>query len=1063
MSKYLQLLEDIAKTREVALRCGYRLHALQGIETSALSELVPVDSPRPTTSAVGTTQLQKPKRVPASAVQAHPTAPSKAMSAGRASVRITEGGKKLVDFRLPVPASGPATVNDSDDESNAGETNTNSITNALPNKSAPQSIFTQRSPTGVRGMVDGTDFDNQGDTESIRKDSAWYQGMVAYGKQVGASVVLAKVARLQRRAAEFAASTKVYDEQLQRMKPQEQDFTIFDKSSKFMNNQHRETLEGIELAPVGHPLHIYRSHNPSVIPLSNILNQLLCVHLPIVLASLGLAPTTIAPADLDLPLLGFWPSLSGPLPPDAVQAFARLTVGCSPIGCRYSHLDMYSDEELGITVLNTERLLIAKSNESVMKVTRSSTNTGSKSSRVLIDDRSHHCTQFAMLGAVSLPLTPSVPGGALCTVPSALALAADALSAQDAASVLATLVHASPVIPDPSDTTRIACDGYHGGVENLLSNFLIAMLGPSFESAEWGQAHLAPVSDWAGFKPGDEAASLLFLGSFLRICRHFAHLEGENDKENESVTDELQGPVSLACAIRAVSAVFGARSSAEDILKRCAQLNVSNHISRGATNASKHSHEPNDSALQELIAAINVTLSMVGLGVTGTVPDPAPSGDAVLLPLPLPVGPAPSGPFLRGTHGGTMHVQAVLADLASVPTVSFNNTIGANSRIQPIIASLDEHASELGQRRALFYQMQEFDVKRDGVLLPPPDASRLRAADQASAPVPLSRFHNADGHLRYYLEVVYPEKCEQSMRSMWERTRAARKCLGYDDEKFERKLQRRETKRAEAAQQKLLEERVARNQRLAQQGSSWFRGHRAVDASPLSSGFACESKTTVTNDKFSEDDYDSSDDETCLGVNASRAEAHSGDGELANALHETLTLYELQQRQQLQSNRNTKINGKKTPDDSPVSLPPLFPVRRFSAGDALPSDMWPSALSSTDQYLTCFCVDPVELALRLLPWHWRQRRRVCIWVRLNELWLTCDPHGAGVIGRGRWIELLSTMTAELGLPRIDIRDAELRWLRAVDGGVDSSDGGMTFTAFAKELTQLVAEGTLNRL
>ena len=59
-----------------------------------------------------------------------------------------------------------------------------------------------------------------------------------------------------------------------------------------------------------------------------------------------------------------------------------------------------------------------------------------------------------------------------------------------------------------------------------------------------------------------------------------------------------------------------------------------------------------------------------------------------------------------------------------------------------------------------------------------------------------------------------------------------------------------------------------------------------------------------------------------------------------------------------------------------------------------------------------------------------------------------------------WLTLVESLQAESGDNSIDMVEAERRWLRAVDSESGSSDGGMTFVAFATELNLSAEEGLL---
>ena len=136
----------------------------------------------------------------------------------------------------------------------------------------------------------------------------------------------------------------------------------------------------------------------------------------------------------------------------------------------------------------------------------------------------------------------------------------------------------------------------------------------------------------------------------------------------------------------------------------------------------------------------------------------------------------------------------------------------------------------------------------------------------------------------------------------------------------------------------------------------------------------------------------------------------------------------------------------------------MFTAAPLPRGAPLPPELWPHVLSGAAGGMQ---VNPVLLAIRLLPLHLLQRRRVCQMIRLNQLWCACNPHGSAVLGRGPWLTLVESLKAESGNNSMDMVEAERRWLRAVDGGSGSSDGGMTFAAFATEVNLLAEEGLLD--
>ena len=91
--------------------------------------------------------------------------------------------------------------------------------------------------------------------------------------------------------------------------------------------------------------------------------------------------------------------------------------------------------------------------------------------------------------------------------------------------------------------------------------------------------------------------------------------------------------------------------------------------------------------------------------------------------------------------------------------------------------------------------------------------------------------------------------------------------------------------------------------------------------------------------------------------------------------------------------------------------------------------------------------------------HLRQRRALMQGLRINQLWASaCDGDSADqLLLRGRWLQLVQGLSADVG-SALDPRDAELRWLRGVQGSGGQSSGGMHFREFVAELLQLAEEG-----
>ena len=895
-------------------------------------------------------------------------------------------------------------------------------------------------PTGVREMVDGADCGIVHDPESIREyvDAALYQGMVSYGTQGDKSVLLAKVARLQRRTAEFAESTKAYDASLQR--PQARVASslaavpgLNKPVSACPTSSARTTGPGVEgslLLPYGEggPAAVAALLPADFCSLPGTLHALLCEQLPAVLASHLLAPQTSSVSTLPpVPLLGFQPTLAEPLRSDALQALTSLCVGCSPVGCRHDQLDLFSAEELGLLPQSKGIRYVVKKGS-----------TGSSGS-----GRSLHCTQLAALGCLSVPLLrSSVPGAPTATLPSLVAQALRSSSGANNSSAVVVSLLACAQTADKSSCNNES--GSSAGV-NLLSSLLARLLHSTpFDAPAWAAYHLPPraQAQWSAFRAGDEAACLLFIGSFLQLVTHVKKVATGvgsvgNSESQTGKTELLSETVSLAVAARAVHAAFRVEADVSDLHMIEAQAE-SCVLSLGSTGRDKQ--EP------DMLTALNELLGMVGMGLTGsTLPGGEPAAATVLLQLPS--GPAPSGgAFLRGAHGGTMHVRAVLADLASVPVAPLDNSLGARSRYSQEIpdythvddeqdgeGELGESVADLGQRRLMFYKAADFEVKRDGILLPPRFSSRQVAP---SASVPRSRFHGSDGRLRHCLEVADPESYALALQQLLARTREERIRLGWDEEK-EKREQRRQTRK---------DTRVARQQAII---SSYLNQTSSVSAADSVAAMAMMDESGSDHSS----DGHSSDEESVVLPAVSASAAQSA----------TMTLYDLQRQLKHQKNKqNQQSRGaqKQKPKAHPLEAewPALFTAAPLPSGTPLPPELWPHVLSGAAGGMQ---VNPVLLAVRLLPLHLLQRRRVCQMIRLNQLWYASNPHGSAVLGRGPWLTLVESLKAESGNNSMDMVEAERRWLRAVDGGSGSSDGGMTFAAFATEVNLLAEEGLLD--
>ena len=176
----------------------------------------------------------------------------------------------------------------------------------------------------------------------------------------------------------------------------------------------------------------------------------------------------------------------------------------------------------------------------------------------------------------------------------------------------------------------------------------------------------------------------------------------------------------------------------------------------------------------------------------------------------------------------------------------------------------------------------------------------------------------------------------------------------------------------------------------------------------------------------------------------------------------TMTLYQLQLKQQQDARSRKKATRKELEavkkierDEESASLPKLFPISSCARGDPLPTHLWPRLLDGS----AGMTVDPIVLALSILHLHLRQRRAMLQAVRLNQLWCATDSHLTGMLHRGKWLELVQGLASDNGVA-LDLRDAELRWLTAVQGSGGASTGGMHFTSFVIELLKYVSDGVL---
>jgi len=1064
MGSYLGLLEDAARSREAAVRSAYRLHAVKASGLTRLANVVAgkpnsVAMPASAHVALGKQQQQLPQQ--RSTPPAAPVSRSGSRSSARVGVRVgSSDGKKKVDFTLPsVPADLRPTTADTEAFDNGygfvngnrenGQWNANSVREAADESHTAVPFLSKLRPTGLREMVEGADCGMVHDEESIDEEAALYRGMLSYGVQGIKAVLLAKIARLQRRTTEFSESTLAYDANLLRpaarvlstitpapvsWSKKQGTSSAGNGSSLAMAQSDQRLVEGSLLlahctAAANIPLAAADSFS-----LPKTLHNLLCVRLPVAFASLCLAPHLTANAGAwaapTVPLLGLQPVLAQPLRSDALQAFLSLCAGRSPVGCRQDHLDLFSADELGWSIAGSPRTKKERSSH----VNKSS-------------ERTLHCTQLATLGSLSVPLLrSSVPGALMFTLPSLVtqAIRADAGAEATPEVVASFLACACSVDSVDSVDSGDSGDKRMSGV-HLLSNLLANLLHRTpFAAVSWAEAHLRPAhTSWAAFQPGDEAACLLFLGTFLQLVRHVSDVSAGGIYNGKDGTRSTEVPVSISVAVaaRALHAAFLLQADASDM--RMIETHAESCVSYNVLGKSTTSH---DKQLPDVLTALNEMLSMVGLGLTGCTATGKEPPSVTVMPK-LPDGPAPSGgAFLRGSHGGSMHVQAVLADLATGSAARVENSVGENSRYRqqiPDYTQPDGEASEdslrpgdcvtdLFQRRLLFYKAADFEVKRDGVLLPPKSSRRL----QPSAAVPKSHLHGSDGRLKHCLEVTDSSVYERAVQQLLARTREERVKLGWDEEK----------EKAAARRQQRKGTRVARQRAII---SNYIDQTANVYVSDVESVVAMAMLDDSASD-HSSDGFSSGEESSVLPSVSTNTAAQPA----------TLTLYDLQkQKKKTKKQQNLQTATKIEPKDKKAlreaAWPAMFAAAALPRGSPLPEELWPHVLSGAAGGLQ---VDPVELAVRLLPLHLLQRRRVCQMVHLNQLWHSFNPCGAAVLSRGRWIDLVESLNADSGRASLDMQEAEKRWMRAVDGGIDSSDGGMTFAAFAAEMNLLVQEG-----